>query len=199
MYSIPQTFTPAAKSHVEAHVAFMNDMSKSLFRTAQQYCDLNLQLAQTMLDELTIAGQQMLTTQQPNDALNIPLAHVQPSLEKLRAYQQHLSRIAANTHVDMAKVAEQHISETSRTAKALAEDVARIAAEQTEKTARTQQEAMHRMAASFDRYADGQQRGSLDGLERRSGQSEDKRAAGAPVHAASGGDGGRQPAGRRDN
>jgi hypothetical protein len=35
MFSIPQPFTPAAKSHVEAHVAFMNDMSKSLFRTAQ--------------------------------------------------------------------------------------------------------------------------------------------------------------------
>jgi phasin family protein len=184
MFSIPQPFTPAAKSHVEAHVAFMNDMSKSLFRTAQQYCDLNLQLAQTMLDELTGAGQELLTTQQPNEALNIPLAHVQPSLEKLRAYQQHLSRIAANTHVDMAKVAEQHISETSRTAKALAEDVARIAAEQTEKTARTQQEAMRRMAASFGRYADGQQRAGLDGHERRPEQGDDKRAAGAQVHAA---------------
>jgi hypothetical protein len=64
-------------------------------------------------------------------------SHAQPAAEKLRAYQQHLSRIAADTHVDLSKVAEEHVQETSRTAKALADEVARVTTEETEKTLRT--------------------------------------------------------------
>jgi hypothetical protein len=63
-------------------------------------------------------------------------SHAQPAAEKLRAYQQHLSRIAADTHVDLSKVAEEHVQETSRTAKALADEVARVTTEETEKTLR---------------------------------------------------------------
>jgi hypothetical protein len=38
---------------MEAQLSFFNDMSKSLFRTVQQYSDLNIQLAQTLLEEST--------------------------------------------------------------------------------------------------------------------------------------------------
>jgi hypothetical protein len=43
---------------------------------------------------------------------------------------------------------------------------------------------MRRMASSFGRYADAPQRASLDGHERRPEQGDDKRAAGAQLHAA---------------
>lgn len=163
MFPFSQNVTPAAKTHMEAQVSFFNDMSKSLFRTVQQYSDLNIQLAQTLIEEGTVTSQELLTTQRPGEALTVTMSHAQPAADKLRAYQQHLSRIAANTQVDIAKVAEEHVTETSRTAKALAEEVARVASEETEKNVRNQQEAMRRMAASFDQFADGQRATGMNG------------------------------------
>lgn len=155
MYPFSQTVTPAAKKHLEAQLSFFNDLSKSLFRTAQQYSDLNIQLAQTLLEEGTQTGQQVLTAHRPTEAVAAAAAHAQPAAEKLRAYQQHLSRLAADTQVDLANVSEQHINETSRTAKELAEEVKRVASEETEKTLRSQQDAVRNFTDPFQHLADG--------------------------------------------
>ncbi len=162
MYPYSQSVTPAAKTHMEAQLSFFNDMSKSLFRTLQQYSDLNIQLAQTMLEESTKAGQQVITSHRPTEAFAAVAAHAQPAAEKVRAYQQHLSRIAADTQVDLSKVAEEHVQETSRTAKALADEVARVTSEETEKTMRSHQDALEKFSDPFTSYNDGmrQSRGS---------------------------------------
>jgi len=155
MYPFTQHITPAAKNHMEAQLSFFNDISKSMFRTVQQYSDLNIQLAQTMLEEGTTAGQQMIIAHRPTEMLAAAAAHAQPAAEKLRAYQQHVSRIAADTHVDLAKVAEEHVSETSRTARELADEVARVTSEETEKNMRVQQDTLRKFADPFERYTDG--------------------------------------------
>ena len=152
MYPFSQIVTPAAKNHMEAQLSFFNDMSKSLFRTVQQYSDLNIQLAQTLLEESTQAGQQVITAHRPTEVLAAAASHAQPAADKLRAYQQHLSRIAADTQVDLSKVAEEHVQETSRTAKALADEVARVTTEETEKTMRNHQEAVDRFTDPFSTF-----------------------------------------------
>jgi phasin family protein len=149
MYPFSQIVTPAAKTHLEAQLSFYNDVSKSLFRTVQQYSDLNIQLAQTLLEESTSAGQHVITAHRPTEAIAAAAAHAQPAAEKLRAYQQHLSRIAADTQVDLSKVTEEHVQETSRTAKALAEEVARVTSEETEKTLRSHQDAVEKFTDPF--------------------------------------------------
>ncbi len=167
MYPFSQSVTPAAKTHMEAQLSFFNDMSKSLFRTIQQYSDLNIQLAQTMLEEGALTGQQMLTVHRPTELIAAAAAHAQPAAEKLRAYQQHISRIAADTHVELSKVAEEHVSETSRTARELADEVARVTSEETEKTMRTQQDAIRKFTDPFERFADGSMRQQSRGNEMR--------------------------------
>ena len=149
MYPFSQIVTPAAQNHMEAQLSFFNDMSKSLFRTVQQYSDLNIQLAQTLLEEGTTAGQHVITAHRPTEAFAAAASHAQPAAEKLRAYQQHLSRIAADTQVDLSNVAEEHIQETSRTAKALADEVARVTSEETEKTLRSQKDAVEKFTDPF--------------------------------------------------
>jgi len=155
MYPFSQAVTPAVKEHLEAQLSFFNDVSKTLFHTVQQYGDLNIQLAQTMLEESTTAGQQILTAHRPTEIFSAAAAHAQPTAEKLRAYQQHLSRIAADTQTDLSRVAGEHVSETARTAKALADDVARVTREETEKTLHTQQEAARKFNDPFQTYAAG--------------------------------------------
>ena len=172
MYPYSRSVTPAAKNHLEAQLAFFNGLSKSLFHSAQQFNDLNMQLAQGLLEEGSITSQNLLTVERVEDAFQVAAASGQPAAEHLRKYQQQLSRLAADTQVELANVAEQHVNETSRTAKALAEEVARTASEETEKNVRKQQEAMQRIAEPFQSYhQNGANRDQQRGAQSRDGQS----------------------------
>jgi phasin family protein len=169
MYPFAQSVTPAVRSHLEAQIAFANDMSKSLFHTFQQMCDLNIQLTQTMLEETTLASHHALTAERQSEVLGAAAARAQPATDKLRAYQQHVSRVAADAQVELARVAEQHVQETTRTARALADEVARVATEETERNMRSQQETMRKFTDPFQ-TGNGQMRGNIN-VDSRAGAS----------------------------
>ena len=155
MYPYSRNVAPAAKNHLQAQLSFFNGISKSLFHSVQQISDLHVQLAQSLLEEATIATHNLITVERPEDAFRVAAASGQPATEQLRVYQQQLSRVAADAQVELANVAEQHVAETSRTAKALAEEVARTASEETEKNLRKQQETMQRIAEPFQGFQNG--------------------------------------------
>lgn len=170
MYPFAQSVTPAVKSHMDAQMSFVNDLSKSLFSSFQQMCDLNIQLAQTMLEETTLASQQVMTHQRPTEAFSAASQRAQPAAEKLRAYQQHISRVAADAQVELARVTEQHVQQTTRTAKALADEVQRAASEETERGIRTQQETMRQFSDPFQTMG-AATRGNGGAASMQSGQS----------------------------
>jgi phasin family protein len=155
MYPFPQNVTPAVRTHVDAQTAFLNDMSKSLFKSFQQMCDLNIQLMQTLIEETALAGKHVLSAERQTDVLNAATSRAQPTTDKLRAYQQHITRLAADSQVELARVTEQHVQTTTRTARALADEVARDATEQTERSLRAQQESARQFADPFARSGDG--------------------------------------------
>lgn len=167
MYPYSRSVTPAAKNHLEAQLAFFNGVSKSLFQSVQQFNDLNMQLAQGLLEEGSIASQNLLTVERVEDVFQVAAAAGQPAAEQLRKYQQQVSRLAADTQVELANVAGQHVNETTRTAKALAEEVTRAASEETEKNVRKQQDAMQRITEPFQAFQNGSSR------EQRGGQGRD--------------------------
>jgi phasin family protein len=192
MYPFPQSVT-AVRSHLDAQIAFMNDVSKSMFRSFQQMCDLNIQLAQTVLEESTLASQQVMTHQRPTEALSAASSRVQPATEKLRAYQQHISRLAAEAQVELARVTEQHVQETSRTARTLADEVQRAASEETERGIRTQQDTMRKFSDPFQTAGagtrgNGSAGASLQGAEQSGSQmgSAQQAAAAQAAHAGKG-------------
>ncbi|MDM5179964.1 phasin family protein [Massilia sp. CCM 8695] len=152
MFPYSQSVTPAVRSHLDAQVSFLNDMSKSLFHSFQQLCNLNIQLTQTLLEETAIGSQQLLTADRQTDVISAAVSRAQPATEKLRAYQQHISRVAADAQVELARVTEQHVQETTRTARALADEVARVASEETERSVRTQQENMRKFSDPFTQH-----------------------------------------------
>jgi len=158
MYPFPQAINPAVRTHVDAQTAFLNDVSKSMFKSFQQMFDLNIQLVQTMLEETTLASKQMLSADRQTELLSAATSRAQPASDKLRAYQQHIARLAADAQVELARVTEQHVQNTSRTAQALAEEVARDANEQTERGLRAQQETARQYADPFSRSGDGDAR-----------------------------------------
>ncbi len=149
MYPFSHSVTPAIRSHLEAQVSFFNDMSKSMSRSFQDMCELNLQLGQTLLEEGNIATHQLLTTDTPTDLIAIAAGRAQPAAEKLRAYQQHISRVVADSQIALSRVTEEHSPVTSRTARNLADQVAKVASEETEKQHQKQQDMMNNFRDPF--------------------------------------------------
>ncbi|MDB5933971.1 MAG: granule-associated protein [Massilia sp.] len=171
MYPFAQSVTPAVRTHMDAQVSFMNDVTKSLFRSFQQMCDLNIQLAQTLLEETTLASQQVISHQRPTEALSAASTRAQPAAEKIRSYQQHISRVAADAQVELARVTEQHVQETTRTAKALADEVQRAASEETERGMRTQQETMRQFSDPFQHVTGARGNGGAASMQGAQGAS----------------------------
>jgi ABC-type transporter Mla subunit MlaD len=97
----------------------------------------------------------VLSADRQTDLLSAATARAQPATDKLRAYHQHISRLAADAQVEIARVTEQHVQNTTRTARALADEVARDATEQTERGLRAQQETVQKFADPFNRPGDG--------------------------------------------
>ena len=151
MYPFPQAVSPAIRTHVDAQTAYLNDISKSMFRAFQQMIDLNIQLTQAMLEETALTGQQVMSADRQSELLSAATSRAQPASEKLRSYQHHIARLAADAQVELARVAEHHVQTTARTARALADDVARDATEQTERGLRAQEETMRQYSDPFAR------------------------------------------------
>jgi phasin family protein len=150
MYPFPQSVNPSLRSHIDAQIAFFNELTQVMSRSFQQVGQLNMQLHQALFEEATNVGQRLLTTERPTEAMSAAASRAQPATEKLRAYQQHLSQIASAAQVDLAHVTERNVQETSRTARALADDVTRVAVEETNKSMREQEDTVKNFRDPFE-------------------------------------------------
>lgn len=142
MYPFPPSVTPALRSHLDAQTDFINDVSKSIFQAFEQACKLNIQLAQTLLEETTLASKQVMGAERHADVLGAAAARAQPATDKLRSYQHSLTRLVTESQVELARVAEQHAQNTTRSAREVVDEVARHTAEEAERHLRMQQEAL---------------------------------------------------------
>jgi phasin family protein len=155
MFDFSQTNSPAAKAHLESQFSMLTDLSKQVFSAVQKINELNIQVAQTVLEEMVTNTKQILSAKDPHEALSVIAGQAQPNAEKMRAYQQHLTDIAAGTQVNLAKTAETHIPQTARTAQELASEVARKASEDTEKATQRQKAAMEKLTTPIGKPSDG--------------------------------------------
>ena len=146
--SIPQSLSPALKSHLETQCNFATELSRKLFDTAQQLGELHLRLAQDLLQEWNSASQQLLCARDTGEFMSLAAAQLQPGSDKLRQYQQQLGNLVANANVEMNRTAETHIPEASRTAVAFADELVRKTAEETEKATQRQREIIEKMHAT---------------------------------------------------
>lgn len=148
MFRFSQPATPAIQDFMNAQFTLYTDISERAFHGMQKIGELNIQVAQSMMEDSLKSAQQLLTTRDPYEAASIAAAQAQPAAEKWRSYQQGLTNIAASTQADIAKVAESHVPTASRTASAVADEVARTAKDQTE-------QAVGRQKAALDKSAQG--------------------------------------------
>lgn len=155
-----QQIPPSTRAHMEAQFSFAAEMSKQLFGAVQRINELNIQIAQSALQDTLSNTREVITSQDPFDAMSVAAGQAQPTAERMRNYQQQLTDIAARTQVDLAKTAESHIPEASRTASAMADEVARRTEEETQKATQRQRAAIDKMASSFQKRDSGGDKGA---------------------------------------
>ena len=171
-----QEVPPALKSHLEAQFSFLADMSKKMFDGVQRIGQLNVQVAQTVMEEAINSTHQLIESNTPTEYLSLAASQVQPIAEKIRSYQQHLSNFGAGVQVELSKTAEQHVPETSRTAAAVAEEVVRHAEEETDKVTQRQKAVFDRLAKPINESRETTQQNG--GMQSPQSQSAAKQPAG---------------------
>ena len=154
MFPFSQSITPAAKNHVQAQVAYFNDFSRSVFQLAQQINEVNLQLAQTWLEDLASTSQAVITAGKPTEVFAVTASRAQPVADRFRAYQQQLSKITAEGQTKLIRVAGEHADETARAAREFTDEVTRVTSEETERTLRQQHDTMRQLANPLDSMVD---------------------------------------------
>ncbi|WP_308922214.1 phasin family protein [Janthinobacterium sp. J1-1] len=139
------SISPALQAHLDAQLNFVTELSRKMFDTALRLNELNMRLAQELLEEAATANQRILTARGGSEAMSLAASHLQPGSDKLRQYQQKLSHLMADANVEMNRTAEAHLPEASRTAVAFADELVRKTAEETEKATRRQREMIANM------------------------------------------------------
>ena len=139
------SISPALQAHLDARLNFVTELSRKMFDTALRVNELNMRLAQELLEEAASANQRILTARGGSEAMSAVASQVQPGTGKLRQYQQKLSHLMADANIEMNRTAETHLPEASRTAVAFADELVRKTTEETEKAARRQRELIDKM------------------------------------------------------
>lgn len=164
-----QTITPAVKDHMDVQLSFFTDLSKKMFDTAQKVSELNLQLAQELVADMTACNQQLMAAKDPTEFASVASTQIQPVAEKLRNYQQRLSNLIANANAELTRTAETHMPEASRTAAAVADELVRTATEETEKATQRQRAVIDKMNESARRGIDGMTQSMSRGIGQNPG------------------------------
>jgi phasin family protein len=146
MFNFSKTVSsPALKSQLESQFSLYSDVSKSIFTSIQKLNELNIQVAQTVMQETMTSAKEILGATDRHEVLAITAGQAQPAAEKIRAYHQHVQNIVAETQATLAKTVGAHMPDTTRAAEEVVREVAQKAAEETAKATQRQKEAMEKL------------------------------------------------------
>lgn len=149
MFNFSSTATsPAIQNHLQTQMTFFADVSHKMIDGMQKLGALNIQVAKTVLGESTTSTKMLLSSKGGNDTLAVINSLAQPSLEKMRAYQQHVKQICADTQADVVKSIQSYVPESTRATEAVVREVTQKATDATATAAQRQQEAVEKIAAA---------------------------------------------------
>lgn len=127
MFSIPEQFSSATKSNLEAQFALFSSLTGKAFESIEKIVELNLTAAKATLEESTATTKQLLAAKDPQEFFSLSAAQAQPTAEKAIAYSRHLAAITSGVQAEFSKAAESQIAETNRKVISLVEEVTKNA------------------------------------------------------------------------
>src|SRR3990167_4193659 len=77
MFTIPEQFSNATKTHFEAQLAMMTALTNKAFESVEKIVDLNMSAVKASLEESTAAARQILTAKDPQEFFSLTAAQNQ--------------------------------------------------------------------------------------------------------------------------
>ncbi|SFF51065.1 phasin family protein [Duganella sp. CF458] len=127
MFSIPEQFSAATKSQLEAQLKILNHFATTAFEGAQQVIALNLSTTKATVEKSSAAARELLEAKDPQEFFAKSSARV-PSLDGLFTYNRELFSIASKTQTELFQAAQQQLKEAGKQAEKLPKLSAPIAA-----------------------------------------------------------------------
>ncbi|MES2317306.1 MAG: phasin family protein [Pseudomonadota bacterium] len=118
------------RSGLDAQLGFLTELTRRSYDSLRKLSELNLQFAQQIMQDVTDASRNMLSSSDPFQMTAAAARATQPATEHLRHYQQQLFGILSGTQLELARSAGQLAPQASRYTVAMAESMARDGADQ---------------------------------------------------------------------
>ena len=82
MFSLPEEFSAATKSHFEAQLAMITALTNKAFESVEKIVDLNMNVVKASMEESTIAAQQLMGVKDPQEFMALTSAQAQPGADR---------------------------------------------------------------------------------------------------------------------
>jgi len=113
MFSIPEQFSAATKSQLEAQLKILNNLATTAFDGAQKVIALNLSTTKASVEKGSAAARELLEAKDPQEFFARTSARV-PNLDGLFAYNRELFSIASKTQADLFQAAQEQLKEAGK-------------------------------------------------------------------------------------
>jgi phasin family protein len=115
MFSIPEQFSAATKSQLEAQLKILNNFATTAFEGAQKVIALNLSTTKASVEKSSAAARELLEAKDPQEFFAKTSARV-PNLDGLFAYNRELFSIASKTQAELFQAAQEQLKEAGKQA-----------------------------------------------------------------------------------
>lgn len=101
MFSLPQEFSSAAKSHLDTQLQLFGKVASTVLDGAEKVIALNLHAGKAALSHTAATAQHLLETQDAREFFSYGVSQAKPNIDGLLAYGRQLYGIASSTHAEL--------------------------------------------------------------------------------------------------
>lgn len=123
MFTNPEQFAAATKALFEFQLMTFNALADKAVKGVEQVVALNLATAKSKFEDGIAAGREISQAADPNAALTLAVAHVQPGLAETNAYNRQLAELIKEIQDEFTHAAEAHMAEAKTNLSALIYDL----------------------------------------------------------------------------
>ncbi|KAB8043429.1 phasin family protein [Janthinobacterium aquaticum] len=109
MFSLPQEFSSAAKSHLDTQLQLFGKVASTVLDGAEKVIALNLNAGKAALSHTAATAQHLLETQDPREFFSFGVNQAKPNIDSLLAYGRQLYGIASSTHAELLASAKARL------------------------------------------------------------------------------------------
>lgn len=127
MFSNSTQYSSASKAFLESQLGAFNAIADIMVQAVQKIITLNMAAAKASSEDAMAAAKALLVANDAHAFFSLTSEFAKPAVEKIAAYNHHLTDIASTTKAEFTKLAEAQASEVQGTVSDLVNAIAKDA------------------------------------------------------------------------